>query len=80
MLADMRADRDEHGVEPARVALGEHVGDLVVQHDAHAHALDAGDLGQQVGARQAIGRDAEMQHAAGHRAGLADFHLMAEPA
>ena len=40
--------------------------------------LDAGDLRQQIGARQAIGRDAEMQHAAGQRAGLADLDLMAE--
>ena len=44
----------------------------------HAHLLDAGDLGEQVGARQAIGGNAEMQHAAGHRTGLADLHLMAE--
>ena len=41
--------------------------------------LDAGDLRQQIGARQAVGRDAEMQHAAGQRAGLADLDLMAEP-
>ena len=33
----------------------------------------------QVGARQPVGGNAEMQHAAGDRAGLVDFDLMAEP-
>ena len=53
--------------------------DLVVQHDPHAHSLDAGDLRHQIVARQAVGRDAEMQHAAGQRAGLVDLDLMTEP-
>ena len=42
MLAHVRADRDEHGIEPAGVAFGDHVGDLVVQHDPHAHLVQCG--------------------------------------
>ena len=62
----------------ARLLLGEHVVDLVVEDDPHAHALDPADLLHQIFARQAIGGDAEMQHAAGQRPGLVDLDLMAE--
>ena len=80
MLADVRADRDEHRIEAAGLAFSATISvDLVVQHDPHAHRFDAGDLRQQVGARQAIGGDAEMQHAAGQRARLVDLDLLAEP-
>ena len=65
MLRDMRADRDEHGVEVARLLFRQQVGHLVVQHDPHAHRLDARDFAHQVGARQPVGGNAEMQHAAG---------------
>ena len=36
------------------------------------------NFAQQVGARQAVGGNAEMHHAAGQRAGLVDFHAMAQ--
>ena len=52
---------------------------LWFEHDLHAHALDPRDLVHQIGARQAIGGNAEMQHAAGQRPGLVDLHLMAQP-
>ncbi len=74
----MGADRDESRVELPGVLLSEQVGDLVVQHDTHAHRLDAGDFLRQVGAGQTIGRNAEMQHAAGDRTGFVDLHRVAE--
>ena len=78
MLRDMRADRDEHRIEPAGSLLRDHILDLVVEHDPHAHLLDPADLGHQFRARQPIGGDAEVHHAAGHRPRLVDLHLMAE--
>src|SRR5579883_2083572 len=78
MFADMRTDGDEYRIEATSIALGEHVGDLVVEHDADTHLLDARDFRQQVRAWQAIGGDAEVQHPAGHRASFVYLHLMAE--
>ena len=44
MTADMSADRDEDGIEPAGIALGEDVLDLVIEGDPYPHLLDATDL------------------------------------
>ena len=41
VLADLRADRDEDGVEVACRLLGQHVLDLVIEGDLDAHGLDA---------------------------------------
>ena len=79
MVRDMRADRDKSGVESARLLLGQQIGHLVVQHDAHAHRLDARDFAHKVGARQPVSGNAEMQHAAGQRPRLVDLHGVAEP-
>ncbi len=77
-LADMSAHGDEHGVEVAGLFLGQQIVDPVVEHDLDAHVLDALDLGIQHVARQAVGGNAEVHHAAGHRASLMDFDGMAE--
>jgi hypothetical protein len=55
MPADMRADRDEDGIEATGVALGQDVVDFVVEDDLDAHFLDAADLALEVGARQPKG-------------------------
>ena len=57
--------------------LSEHVLDLVIEGDLHPHGLDATDLGHQVGARQPIGGNAEMQHAARQGAGVANLNRVA---
>ena len=44
-----------------------------------AHALDPADLLHEILARQPVGGNAEMQHAAGQRSCLVDLHLVAEP-
>jgi hypothetical protein len=50
----------------------------VVECDRDAHVLDAINLRLEFLARHAIGRDAEMDHAAGDRTGLAYLDLVAE--
>jgi hypothetical protein len=77
VLAHVRADRDEHRIEAAGVALGDDVGHFAVRYDPQP--FDPRDLRHQVRARQAIGRDAEMQHATGQRARFVDLDLVAEP-
>ncbi len=78
VLRQVGADGDEHRVEAAGFLLGEHVLDPVVEDDADAGVLNPADLVHQVFARQAVGGNAEMQHAAGQRTGLVDLDLMAE--
>ena len=56
------------------------VGDLPVQLELDAHRQDPVDLGIEHVARQPVGRDAEAHHAAGHRPGFEDRHLVAEAA
>ena len=69
----MRADGHERRVEAALGLLGEQVLDLVVERDLHAHRLDLAHLLHQVGARQAVGGNAEVHHAAGQRPRVADL-------
>jgi hypothetical protein len=47
----------------------------VIEDDLHAHRLDPADLAHQIVARQTIGGNAEMHHAAGQRPGLVDLDL-----
>ena len=54
--------------------------DLRVQLERHAHRQDPVDLGVEHVAREPVVRDAEAHHAAGHRTGLEDRHLVAEAA
>ena len=77
-LADLRADRDEDGIEMALGLLGEDVFDLVVEGDLDPHGFDAAHFLHEIGARQAIGGNAEMQHAAGQRTRVADFDGVAK--
>ena len=52
--------------------------DLVVEHEPHAHLFKPpGFAGDDV-ARQAIGGNAELEHAAGNRAGIVDLHHVPE--
>src|SRR5579871_6845654 len=76
--ADLRANRHENGIETAGVALGEEILDLVVAGDPHPQAGNAVDLARQRAARQPVGGNAEMHHAAGDRPRLADFDHVAE--
>ena len=80
MLADVRADRHEDRIETPRVLFGRQILDLVIEDDPDAHRLDARDLLHQILARQAVGGDAEMHHAAGQRAGLVDLDGVARAA
>jgi hypothetical protein len=64
--------------EAAVFLFREHVLDAVVECDRDAHVLDAINLRLEFLARHAIGRDAEMDHAAGDRTGLAYLDLVAE--
>jgi hypothetical protein len=79
LLADVRTYRDEHGIEAAFFLFGEHVIDPMVERDLHPHVLDAFDLGLEFIARHAVGRDAEMDHAARDGPCLADLDFVAEP-
>src|SRR3546814_6982533 len=64
---DMGPDRDERRVEAASCLLRQQILDLMVEDDAGAHLLDPADFLHEVRARQTVGRDAEMHHAAGQR-------------
>ncbi len=79
VLGEMGADCDEDGVELTRFLFGENIIDFVIDHYPDAHALNLADLLHQILARQPVGGDAEMQHAAGLRSCLVDLHLMAKP-
>jgi hypothetical protein len=68
------------GVEIAGLLLGQQVVDPMVEHDLDAHVLNALDLGVQHVARQAVGGNTEVHHAAGHRPGFVDFDLVAHRA
>jgi hypothetical protein len=63
----------------AGLLLGQQVVDPMVEDDLDAHVLDTLDLGVQHVARQAVGGNAEVHHAAGHRPGLVDFDAVAHP-
>jgi len=76
-LGEVGADRDEHGVEAALGLLLGEILDLVVEGDLDALLADPVDLAIQDVARQAVGRDAEVHHPAGHRPGVADLDVMA---
>ena len=43
-----------------------------------AHCFDAGDLAHQIRARQPVGRNAEMHHAARQRSRLVDLNRVTE--
>ncbi len=74
----MGADRDKDGVEIAFPLLSQQIIDPMVENDLDAHVLNALDLGVQHIARQPVGGNAEMHHAASHRSGFVDFDFMAQ--
>ena len=78
-LGEVRADRDEHGVEAALAPLGIEVVHPVAGHHAHAHLGDAGDLGVEHVTRHPVGGDPVTHHAAGLVTRVADLDLVAEP-
>ena len=80
VLADVGADREERRVEAAFGHRLFDVGDLPVQLELDANRQDSVDLGIEHVAREPVGRDPEAHHAAGHRPGLEDRHLVAEAA
>ena len=73
------ADRDEDGVELTRFLFGEDIVDSVIDGYLDAHTLNLADLLHEILARQPVGGNAEMKHAAGQRSCLVDLHLMAKP-
>ncbi len=78
-LGDVRADREERGVEAARAHRLEDVRDLRVELQLDAQVEDALHLGVEHVARQPVLRNAEAHHAAGERTGLDDLDAVAEP-
>src|SRR5512132_584271 len=77
LLREVCAHGDEHRVELASLFFADDVLDLVIEHDLHARSLDALNLAVEDVARQPVGGDAEVHHAACDRAGLVDLHGMA---
>ena len=71
---------EKHRVERACRLLGQHVGHARVADDRHAHRLDARDLLVEPFARQAVGGNAVVHHAAGLGVGVADLDLVPEAA
>ena len=80
MVGDLGADAEKHRIESAGGLLGEHIVHARVAMDRHAHRLDARDLLHESFARQAVGRNAVMHHAAGLGVGIADLDLVSEAA
>ena len=78
-LRDMRADREERGIEAALFHRVQDVVDARVELERDAHVENALDFGIEHVARQPVLRDAETHHAAGQRTGFMDRHLVAEP-
>ena len=74
VLGQVRADRDEHGVEPG--ALRVQVRHRVPAADPHAHGLDPADLRREHVARQPVGGDAVPHHPARLRARVPHLHLV----
>ena len=75
----MGADGDERRIEAAVLHRRLDVVDPMVEGDGHAEIPDAIDLGIEHVTRHAVSGDAEMNHAAGERACIPDFDLMAQP-
>ncbi len=76
MSPDLRANRQQHGIETTVGLFKQHILDLAVEQDADVKGFQASNLLMQYIARQTIGRDTEMQHAACYRACLVNFHRM----
>ena len=75
----MCADRDEHRVEAAFVALCGKVVDPMLTGHPHAHRHDPVQFGIEHVAGQPVARNAVPHHPAGRRARVADLDLVAEP-
>ncbi len=78
-LAEMRANRQEHGIEAPVGLLLQHVHNRTVQADIDTEADDACDLGIEHFPRQSIFRNPEVHHAAGHRPAFVDRDRMSAP-
>jgi hypothetical protein len=77
VLGQVRADRDEGGVEPG--ALRVQVRHWVPARDPHAHGLDPADLRGEHVAGQPVGGDAVPHHPAGLGARVPHLHLVPAP-
>ena len=77
VVADLRADGQEHRVEATVLLLRQHVVHAVVAGHHHAHRPDALDLLHQAVSRKAVLRDAVMHHAARLRACVLDLDVVA---
>ncbi len=78
-LGQVRAHRDERGVEAAFASFGVQVLDPVAGGEAHAHRGNPADLGVEDVTRHPVGRDAVAHHPAGRIARVPDLDLVAEP-
>ena len=66
MLAHIRADREEGGVEPPCRDFGQDVFNLVIEDDLHSGGLDPANFALEIFSGQAVGGNAELHHAAGY--------------
>ncbi len=72
-FSNVRADRDETGVETAAFEQRRDIVDAAVEPQFHAHVDDALHFAVDDLARQPVAGDAETHHAARQRPGLVDF-------
>src|SRR5271166_524126 len=78
MLANARTNRNEDCVKVSRRLFRQDILDSVVDDDSNAHVFDALNLLHQNPAGQAVGRNAEMHHAARKRSGLVNLHRVSQ--
>ena len=78
MLADIRADREEGGVEPPRRDFGQDVFNFVIEDDLHSGGLDPPNFAHEILSGQTVGGNAELHHAAGHGRSFVDFDGVAQ--
>jgi len=80
VIAGVGPDGDEASVDTAGVHVTDYVVDPCVHGKRSAHRLDAPDLVEEFGAREPIGGNAIMEHAAGFHHGVSDLDSVAEAA
>ena len=78
-LASMRADRDEAGIEARRPVISATTSSTLWSSTILTPISSICRSRLEHVARQAVGGDAEMHHAAGQRAGIADLDRVPEP-
>jgi hypothetical protein len=78
VVADLRPDCQEDGVERSRIHFREDIMDAVVAHERDAHCQDAIDLPHQSFARKTVRGYAVVHHPARLVTRVADFDIVSE--